>query len=240
MTRFFWVEEDIEVATKYGGEAHGSPRWVLPGLMQCPTCGETWSDVGHHFPGVDLSELPQRREFERARPEPFPEFVRLRELVRPWVPVGEMLPPGAGFGPLVGTVSGRFPAFAWIIEVLLARAAVLEQLQSQGVKNLQGHATALRARRNSAEDLLELQVPPRGRLHIDCFPPDEPPPCPTCERLGLSRPDEPILEAASLPTDIDLFRVGNFATMVIGTERFKDAVEQLGLDGLTFRELPIR
>ncbi|SET60546.1 Protein of unknown function (Gmx_para_CXXCG) [Myxococcus fulvus] len=40
--------------------------------------------------------------------------------------------------------------------------------------------------------------------------------------------------------DLDLFRVGNFATMVIGTERFRDSVLRLGLDGLTFRELPTR
>ncbi|MFY1826851.1 hypothetical protein ACN47A_13105 [Myxococcus fulvus] len=32
----------------------------------------------------------------------------------------------------------------------------------------------------------------------------------------------------------------NFATMVIGTERFRDSVLRLELDGLTFRELPTR
>ncbi|MCP3058987.1 double-CXXCG motif protein [Myxococcus sp. K38C18041901] len=240
MTRFYWVDEDIEVARKYGGEAHGSPRWALPGLMQCPACGETWSDVGHHFPGVDLTALPQRREFERARPEPFPEFVRLRELVRPLVPPEEALPPGAGFGPLVGTAVGTFPAFAWIIEVLLIRAEVLGQLHAQGMRNLQGHPTALRSRRNPPPELLELHVLPRGRLHGDCLPPDEPPPCPTCGWFGLRRPEEPILDEASLPSDMELFRVGNFATMVIGTERFKDTVEQLGLDGLTFLEVPTR
>jgi hypothetical protein len=34
--------------------------------------------------------------------------------------------------------------------------------------------------------------------------------------------------------------VGNFATMLIGTERFMDAVRRLELDGLTFHELPAR
>jgi hypothetical protein len=67
-----------------------------------------------------------------------------------------------------------------------------------------------------------------------------PSPCATCGRLGLRRPDEPILDAASLPKSLDLFRVGNFATMVIGTERFVEAVLRLELDGLTLRELPIQ
>ncbi|RKG99283.1 hypothetical protein D7V97_31890 [Corallococcus sp. CA053C] len=49
-----------------------------------------------------------------------------------------------------------------------------------------------------------------------------------------------ILDEASLPTDTDLFRVGNFATVIIGTDRFKDAVEQGGWTGISFRELPVR
>jgi hypothetical protein len=53
-------------------------------------------------------------------------------------------------------------------------------------------------------------------------------------------PDESLLDAASLPTDRDLFRVGNYASMVIGTERFMEAVRRLDLDGITFRELPTR
>jgi hypothetical protein len=48
------------------------------------------------------------------------------------------------------------------------------------------------------------------------------------------------LDAASLPTDRDLFRVGNYASMVIGTERFMEAVRRLELDGITFHELPTR
>jgi hypothetical protein len=45
---------------------------------------------------------------------------------------------------------------------------------------------------------------------------------------------------ASLPADLDLFRVGNFATVIVGTERFMETVRRLELDGLTFRELPTR
>jgi len=57
-------------------------------------------------------------------------------------------------------------------------------------------------------------------------------------RFALTRSDEPLLDGASLPTDLDLFRVGNFATMFIGTARFMEAVRRLELDGIAFRELP--
>lgn len=50
-------------------------------------------------PCVDLSQLPERREFEKPRPEPFHEFARLRELVRPLAPANAALPPGTLFGP---------------------------------------------------------------------------------------------------------------------------------------------
>ncbi|MCP3136807.1 SitI6 family double-CXXCG motif immunity protein [Pyxidicoccus xibeiensis] len=239
MTRFFWVDEDNAVAEKYGGEAHGAHRWKLP-AVRCHTCGATWGNVGHEYPCIDLSQLPARREFEKARPEPFAEFARLRELVRPLVPPGAELPPATRFGPLVGTASGKLAAFAWIIEVLLVHRDALERLQAEGVRGLLGCRTELRYRQKSPPELMELQIEPLGRLHPDCIPPDVPPPCATCGRHGFRRPEEPILDAASLPMDRDLFRVGNFATMVIGTERFREVVLRLELDGLTFRELPTR
>ena len=67
-----------------------------------------------------------------------------------------------------------------------------------------------------------------------------PPPCPAFGLHAFRLPDEPLLEAASLPIDRDLFRVGNFATMLIGTEPFIAAVHRLELDGIPFRELPPR
>lgn len=240
MRRFFWVDEDNEVAARHGGRVDASHKWRLPGLLKCPTCGATWNGMGHHFPGVDLSQLPEHREFEKARPEPLPEFERLRDRVRPLVPPHARLPPGTGLGPLEGTASGRIPAFTWVVDLLLVQTESLEHLQAEGVSGLQGYPTVLRFRQKNPPELLELQVDPHGALHPDCIPAGTPPPCQTCGRWGFSRPDEPILDAASLPSDLDLFRVGNFATMVIGTERFVDAVHHLGLDGLTFRELPAR
>jgi uncharacterized double-CXXCG motif protein len=240
MSRFFWLDEDRTAAARFSGTFDAAHRWGLPGV-KCHDCGATWSSWGHHYPAMDLSSLPVHRELERARPEPFAEFARLREQVRPLAPASAALPPGATFGPLVGSASGTFGPFAWQgFSLLLARHDTLERLQAEHIRGLLGCRTELRFRGKAAPELLELQLEPRGRLHPDCIPPDVPPPCPTCGRHAFRWPEDPILDAASLPTDLDLFRVGNFATVIIGTERFRDAVHRLHLEGISFRELPTR
>ena len=240
MTRFFELTRDRAVWPRFNGSLDAAHRWGLPGV-RCSACDSAWSHPGHDYPAVDLSQLPERGEFERARPEPFPEFARLRELVRPLAPPNAQLPPGTKFGPMVGTASGKFGPFAWLgdIRLLVSREA-LERLQEEGLRGLLGCGTELRWRQKTHPELLELQIEPHGQLHPDCFPPDLPPPCATCGRRGLQLPEQPLLDASTLPTDLDLFRVGNFATMIVGTERLMDAVRRLELDGISFRELPTR
>ncbi|GEN07159.1 Myxococcus xanthus double-CXXCG motif paralogous family [Myxococcus fulvus] len=241
MQRYFIVEEDRVAAARQGGMVDASHRWGLPGLLTCPGCGVTWSGAGQYLPSVDLSELAESASFERARPEPYGEFVRLRALVLPLAPPGVELSPGAEFGPLVGRVTGGVPDFTWVAgDGLLVQREALARLQEVGVRGLHGYPTALRARKKVAPDLRELELPLLGRLHPDCLPPALPAKCTTCGRVEWALPEHPILAADSLPTDVDLFRVGDFATVVIGTERFVDAVKELGLEGLALRDVPAR
>ncbi len=113
-------------------------------------------------------------------------------------------------------------------------------MQGEGLRGLRGCKTELLFRPKGIPELLDLHIEPRGLLHPDCIPRSTPPQCPKCGRHGFSLPKEPILDGSSLPTDLDLFRLRNFATVLIVTERFKNAVERLEMDGLTFRELPVR
>ncbi|WP_426733403.1 SitI6 family double-CXXCG motif immunity protein [Myxococcus faecalis] len=237
MTRYFRLRENNATVTASFDASH---KWGLPGV-HCPTCKLTWATAGLLYPAVDLTHLPERREFERARPEPFAEFARLRELVRPLAPPNALLLPGTLFGPLVGKASGDFGAFTslgnlpWVV-----RKDAFERLQAEGIRGLLGGPTELRFRKKNPPELLELQLEPHGQLHPDCIPPDVPPPCELCGHRYFRLPDEPILDAASLPPDLDLFRVGNFATVSVVTERFMHAVQRLELSGLTFHELPTR
>lgn len=237
--RFYSLEEDK--ASRYTGDMSASHSWGLPGV-HCPTCRVTWGGAGQLYPSVELSALPQCAEFEEPRPEPFEEFARLRELVRPLAPPGALLRPGTRFGPLTGSAWGSFGAFFWVgAGDLMVRREALEQLQARGIQGLQAVRPKLRYRhKKNPPDLLELQLHPAGRLHPDCIPPANRTPCPTCDRYGFALPEEPVLEAASLPSGQDVFRLINFATLVVGTERFVDAVQSLGLDGMAFRELPTR
>ncbi|ATB51040.1 hypothetical protein MYMAC_006697 [Corallococcus macrosporus DSM 14697] len=53
-------------------------------------------------------------------------------------------------------------------------------------------------------------------------------------------PDPYHLDAASLPTQVDIFRLADWTTIILATQRFVDAVQHLELDGVTFRPVQVR
>jgi uncharacterized double-CXXCG motif protein len=235
--KFYRLREDTTAG--YTGYISAASKWGLPGV-KCPGCGATSADPAVAYPCVDLSQHPHHSEFEVPRPEPLAEFERLRELVRPLAPKGAELPPGTRFGPLVGKASGRFGPFSfqnpW---TLVARREAMEALRQAGVQGLEGREPELRFRqKNDPPELVELQLVPHGLLHADCLPP-RPAPCPRCGLDSFELPEHLILDAASLPTHTDVFRLANFATVLIGSERFQQAVQRLGLGGIRFQELPL-
>nr|AYM53630.1 hypothetical protein [Archangium violaceum] len=238
MTKFYWLR--FPEQSRYTGNLNARHKWgALPGL-RCPKCGATWAGSATAYPSADLSSLLEREAYEKPRPEPFDEFVRLRERVRPFVPPGAQLLPGAELGPLVGTATGTFsPLFFYFAEMPLVQREALDRLQAEGVRGLRGFPTQLRFRQKNHPELLELEILPHGRLHPDCTP-ERPPPCPKCGHDYFTRPADPILDAASLPTHTDLFRLTDFETMLIGTERLVDAVRRLALEDVDIRELPLR
>lgn len=237
--RFFWLRP-VE-SPRHTGEYNAAHQWMLPGV-HCPACDATWSGGSDAYPCVDLSGLAEHPKLEKARlEEDFTEYERLRAQVRPFIPEGLPLWPGTSFGPQAGSARGSFGQlvmqYGW--ELLIRREA-LEQLQAEGVRGLRGCRMALRFRQKHAPELLELQIEPRGLLHPDCLPPGLAPPCVKCGRWELSRPEQPVLDAASLPTERDVFRLANFPNMIVATERFVDAVQRHGFEEVSFRELPVR
>ena len=190
---------------------------------------------------MDASKLAERGELEEAHLErDFARFEHLRSVVRPLFPSGTLLPPGTEFGPLVGKAWGSFGPFAWLNPwTLLVRREVLEQLQAQHLRGLKGCPTALRFPQKQPPELLELEFLPRGLLHSDCLP-ERPAPCERCGRDAFSLPERLLLDATSLPNDLDLFRLANFATLLVATEGFAEAVRRMGPSDVSFRELPVR
>jgi uncharacterized double-CXXCG motif protein len=234
---YFTLEEDKSLGyVAYIGCEH---KWRLPGIRRCPGCSTTWSGGAKSYPSVDLTPVTSLADFEEARAEPIEEYERLCELVRPLLPPGALVEPGTEFGPLMGKAQGPFGAlvarFAWL---LLARREALEKLQAEGLRGLKGCRTGFRFRQRNSPELLELEPLPVGRLHPDCLPPNRKPPCPRCGRCGLTRPADMLLDAATLPSHLDLFRLEDFSTTIVCTERFVEACRRLNLDGVTFQPLP--
>ena len=223
------------------GSYNAAHKWGLPGVS-CPECKATWGGAGLHYPSVDLSGHPLARKLSKAYLEKdFEQFELMREQIRALLPADYPLEPGTQLGPLVGKARGPFSAFIQQYGgILLVQPDVLEVLQAEGLRGLRGCRTEMLFRPKGIPELLDLHVEPRGLLHRDCIPPSTPPQCSKCGRHGFSLPKEPLLDGSSLPEDLDLFRLRNFATVLIVTERFKKLVERLGLDGLTFRELSVR
>ncbi|HEX8440916.1 double-CXXCG motif protein [Archangium sp.] len=235
--RYFSIEEDKSLG--YTGFVNARHKWLLPGMDTCPACKAIWADTSKAYPSVDLTPLAAGADFEEARAEPIEEYERMRELVRPLLPPGAVVEPGSCFGPLVGNAQGRFGQFVSNYSyLLLVRREALEKLQAEGLRGLKGCRMEVRFRQRNSPELLELEILPVGRAHPDCLPPDRKPPCPRCGRLGLSLPKELLLDMSTLPTDLDLFRLEDFSTVLVCTERFVEACQRLGLDGITFLPLP--
>lgn len=237
----FYVLERVQ-SPRYTGGHTDERKWGLPGL-KCPACHAIWSTAGDAYPSVDLSHLPaqEQKKYQPRLEKDFAEFERLREQVRPLAPQGVHLWPGTKFGPMTGSAQGEFGpltlAYSW---TLLVQRAPLERLQAEGLRGLKGCRTELRFRKKNPPELLEVELLPRGDLHPDCLPGRQPP-CPKCDRDESALPDAPVLDAATLPADLDLFRLDRFLTLIIGTERFVEAVRRLGYEqDLVFREMPVR
>jgi uncharacterized double-CXXCG motif protein len=238
MPRFFEVREDK--ASRRTGFVDGTHRWSLPGV-QCPVCGVGWSGIGEDYPSVDLSQHRERAAFEDSESDSIAEFERLREVVRPLAPEGALLEPGAGFGPIRGTVSGNFGDFhlpmPWM---LMAKPETLEKLRAEGVRGLRGFPMELDHRGKKPPALLDVELQTHGRLHPVCFPESWKASCRRCGRNGNTLPDALVLDAATLPVDMDVFRLRDHPTVIIASERFVNAVGRLGLDEIVFKELPVR
>ncbi|RKH35398.1 hypothetical protein D7Y13_03955 [Corallococcus praedator] len=224
--RYFELREPTD-ATRWTGEFRAKRRWGLPGVA-CPTCHAEWSGV-LSYPAVDLSRLPEQKSFAEPRLEPYAQYARLAEQVRPLLPPGALLQPGCTFGALRGKAQGRFgPVTVFPSWEIFLREDALASFRAGALRGLIPVLAELSFPTQDAEQLHELQLLPRGRLHEACLPVGRPPPCPTCGRQGFRMPSKRWLDADSLPADLDIFRLEDAVTLIIATERFVETLHALG------------
>lgn len=239
--RFYKVSADE--ALRYTGDLSSAKhKWGLPG-MHCPNCGTVGGWAGLLYPCVDLSGLPvqELKKLSEGWPVAVEEFERRRELVRPLAPKQALLKTGTSFGALTGRGSGQFgQLFMQNPWSLFLRREALDQLQSAGLRGLEGCRVDVTFLAKNPPELWELQLVAQGRLHPDCLPPDRKPHCSFCGRTGVKLPAAYWLDATSLPAHLDVFRLADFPTQIIVTERMMDTVRSLGLDGVVFQEVVAR
>ncbi|WP_171819036.1 SitI6 family double-CXXCG motif immunity protein [Pyxidicoccus fallax] len=240
--KFYEATEDTSLG--YTGNLDDAiNKWSIPGAEPCPTCRKGGGIAGFQYPCADLSSLPAHELKKLSNPWPVPqeEIARLIELVRPFVPSWAVLQPGALLGPITGKGMSRmgqlFMQNPW---TLLVRRGAFERLQAAGVRGLQGYPIDVRFRGKPPPELLDLQLELHGQMHPTCLPPDRKPPCPTCGDDSFKLPDPIVLDAATLPEHVDVFRMRDVPGIILVTERFVEAVKRLELDGVTFRELEVR
>ncbi len=240
--KFFRLEADT--TSRYTGDlSRAAHRWGLPGVETCPACGVGGGWAGIQYPCVDLSGLSQSelKPFSDPWPVAFKDFVQLRERIRPLVPQGAVLEPGARLGPLTGAASGAFGPLSLQDWTLIARADALATMQEAGLRGLVGGPVEASFRARTPPRLCELQLELHGRLHEACFPQPRRGPCLTCgSEDARALPEAYWLARESLPAHLDLFRLRDFPTLVIVTERMVEVTRRLKLDGVTFHPLEAR
>jgi uncharacterized double-CXXCG motif protein len=226
---------------RYTGHFNAERKWGLPGV-HCPTCGASWAGISEVYPAVDLSGLPGAKQLERAwLEEDFTRFEQLRAMVRPLVPAWARLIPGTSFGPLIGSGQGEFPQFYMLYSWrAIVRRDALEKLQEEGLRGLKGRRTQIRFRRKNPPELMELEMEPHGLFHPDCLPPGKAEPCETCRGYDFDLPKQPLLDKASLPEHLDIFRLRNANGVIVLSERFVEILQRLAFEEFNLRELPVR
>lgn len=220
----------------YNDDMVAEQPWGLPGV-HCSVCGQTWAITGVSYPLIGLSENPLGKQLEKARVVEFEIYESLRDSIKQYAQIGLPLPPGTTFGPLKGKIKGRFGDFVWRhLWDPLIRIEAYQKLVSVGL-----HMPATSSpivQEKFMNQLFHLQIEPHGYLSPRSYVNPDIPSCPRCKRDGRKL-EKVVMVKESIPNHLDIFRIGNFPTYILVTERFKDAVDQLGLTNILFEKVEL-
>ncbi|MBC8030041.1 MAG: hypothetical protein H7Z16_08010 [Pyrinomonadaceae bacterium] len=213
-------------------------KWGLPGV-KCSVCHVTWATIGVAYPSVDLSTLPEEKQYRRLWPVPLDELEDRRRPLLDLLPNGLVPPPGTDLGPLVGTGRGAFCDFVWVDPwTLLAQPEVLERLRKSEVHLPRSVPALITFKKANIRELVELELEPRTLMARAAFP-NEVHQCRACGRNDATMPENIVVQRSTIPSDVDIFRDRLMTTLILATDRFVESVNRLELSGLEFREVDI-
>jgi uncharacterized double-CXXCG motif protein len=208
----------------------------LPGI-KCDLCGQTWARLGIAYPLVDISVLTLDKRLFRPRAVPVDEYKQLRDLVAPLIAENLPLPPGTGFGPLVGREKGVCGDFSWANSwTLLIKQSSYLNLQSLSLKLPKVSIPNLKTKKIWDCELYELEIEARVSLIDSSYYETDSKICLKCGR-DERKVEKIIVNKNSIPPELDMFRIADFPTHILVTERFKYIVTQLGFSNILFMEI---
>jgi len=231
----------LESRSRSSGYFIGEHLWNLPGIS-CSRCKEVWATTGVAYPAIQLSEFIDLKNAQKESVVDVDEFIKLEAMVLDRFPHLEIITPGTSFGNLVGTLRGRnftdfVPSTPW---TLLMQEDTLNALSNSGtLDRLEYGRVQLKDDSLVPGTLFEAQLMPRGHLILSSNGLTEDSACSLCGRRSITLPPRMKVTANSIPDELNLFRLANFTTIVVATQKFVDAYIQLKLTGLEFDEIEI-
>jgi uncharacterized double-CXXCG motif protein len=231
--RLFEIHPDRATWGNYYIEA--CHRWGLPGV-KCPLCGG-WGDVATQYPAIDISTFSNAEAYRDFWPVGLDELAKLRSALAPVVPADYPLPPGTAFGPVEGEARGRFDDFCWVMAwTPLIKGGALKKFADAGIPLIAARAN-LEFKGNDKPELFELHLEPRARLSEGSLPPEQLQCCEMCGRQPIQRPDTIVVDRATAPTDLHLFRGRDLTTAVFGSDRFVQTAKETNATGIVATEV---
>lgn len=233
--KIFEIREDQ--FRRKAGYIDAAHKWGLPGVI-CPICNSTWGAVALEYPSVNLADFPDEKLYREARPEPLNEFLRLRQKIADAFPQLPVLKPGASFGPSVGKAAGgRLDGFVWRAWwTICLEASALERLKDSGLSLPKSVKAELKFKKE-VQEVFEFDLPLKGKLTNAVYDGIQLKYCDGCGRDSSSKPKEMLIDKESIPNDVDIFRVSNFTTIILVTEKFVEVVTNLDIKGAIFNEV---
>lgn len=217
-------------------------KWGLPGVS-CNVCNQIWSNVGIEYPSIDISELSISKKLENGWVAPLSELKSFQSKIRNTFTEYKIFPPGTEFGCLVGKEVGRkrgyFNDFIWNSPwTIIIGETTLDKLHVKEINLPQTNEPIIKFK-TQPQKVYEFEVLPFGNLLNPIYENSRDIACLGCERIGVSMPREIVVEKVSIPIDLDVFRLTNFSTIIVVTERFVEAVKRHELKGAIFNEIKV-
>jgi len=205
---------------------------MLPGIT-CSDCGRAWADGGLAYPTIDLSDLPEAEDLEKARNVPLPEYEQLLARIERMLPAGTLLRPGTNLGPVRGQGVGSPADVVWLdgSQMFISETA-LQKLEGRGITLRTGPSDV--SWPEGRHRFREVEAPPSILVEHSVAPSD------LCERCGwkrISTPEHVSVITSSVRGPLDVMRGRDLTGWLFATDRFAHAAAEFGLTGVLVLEL---